>query len=125
MSDINIDDFCKDTARTLVTLYSVFPRQHTLFVEDICGVHEPDEFGVHSDRHLACFHTLLWLAEEGFIRHGDCIRQDAVDRAVLTGRCFSVLCSIPQMLELGDPDGHLCRVAGIGSARTEHDREPA
>ena len=95
MSDINIDDFCRDTARVLTTLYSVFPRPHTLFVEDICGAHEPDEFGVHGARHLTCFHTMLWLADENFIRFADSIRQEAVDQAVLTGRCFSLLCSAP------------------------------
>ena len=91
MSDINVDDFYKDSARALVTLYSVFPRRHTLFVEDVCGAHEPDEFGVHGNRHLACFHALLWLAEEGLIRYADSIRQEALDQVVLTGRCFTLL----------------------------------
>lgn len=91
MTDINVDDFCKDTARALLVLYRAFPRPLTLFVEDLCGPDHPDEFGMHSDRHLACFSAVLWLAEEGLLRYGDTIRQEAVDQAVLTGRSFTLL----------------------------------
>jgi hypothetical protein len=91
VTDINIDDFCKDTGRALLVLYRSFPRPVTLFVEDLCGPDQPDEFGVHSERHLACFSTLLWLAEEGFLRFVDTIRQQAVDQAVLTGRSLMLL----------------------------------
>lgn len=91
MSDINVDDFCKDAGRALLVLYQAFPRPHTLFVEDLCGPDQVDEFGMHSDRHQACFSALLWLAEEGLLRYADTIRQDAVDQAVLTGRAFTLL----------------------------------
>lgn len=91
MSDLNIDDFCKDAARALLALYQVFPRPHSLFVEDLCGPDRVDEFGMHSARHLACFSAVLWLAEEGYLRYADTIRQEAVDQAVLTGRAFSRL----------------------------------
>ncbi len=91
MSDINIDDFFKDAAIALVQLYGMFPRRHALFVEDVCGPDETDEFGMHSDRYLACFGTLLWLGEEGYVRYEHSIRQDAIDQAVLTARCFTVL----------------------------------
>lgn len=91
MSDINIDDFFKDAAIALVQLYGMFPRRHALFVEDICGPDDTDEFGMHSDRYLACFGTLLWLAEEGYLRYEQSIRQDAIDQAVLSARCFTVL----------------------------------
>ena len=91
VTDINVDDFCKDAGRALLMLYHAFPRPHTLFVEDICGRDRTDEFGMHSDRHVACFSALLWLAEEGLLRYVDTIRQEAVDQAVLTGRCFSLL----------------------------------
>jgi hypothetical protein len=94
VSDINVDDFCKDTARALTILYATFPRPQTLFVEDLAGPDRVDEFGVHSNRHLACFGTLLWLAQEGCLRYADTIRQEAVDQAVLSGRCF-VLLSTP------------------------------
>ena len=50
MTDINIDDFFKDSAKVLVQLYSVFPRRHTVFVEDVSGPEETDEFGMHSTR---------------------------------------------------------------------------
>lgn len=91
MTDINIDDFFKDSAKVLVQLYSVFPRRHAVFVDDICGPEETDEFGMHSARYLACFGTLLWLGEEGYLRYEDTIRSDAIDQAVLTARCFTVL----------------------------------
>ncbi|MEQ8861346.1 MAG: hypothetical protein RIC56_22090 [Pseudomonadales bacterium] len=91
MSAINVDDFCKDAARALLALYQAFPRPHTVFVEDLVGPDQIDEFGMHSERHLACFSTLLWLAEEGLMRYVDSIRQEAVDQAVLTGRAFTLL----------------------------------
>jgi hypothetical protein len=50
-----------------------------------------DEFGVPGPRYLACFGTLLWLAEEGYLRYDEAIRMDGIDQAVLTARCFSVL----------------------------------
>lgn len=91
MTDINIDDFFKDGAKVLSQLYSVFPRRHSIFVEDICGPEEPDEFGMRSQRHMSCFGTLLWLGEEGYLRYEDVIRQEAIDQAVLSARCFTVL----------------------------------
>ena len=91
MAGIHIDDFYADAAHALVSLYNVFPRPVTLFAEDICGADEPDEYGVHSHRFLACFATMVWLAEEGYIRFEDTIRQEAIDQAVLSGRCYSAL----------------------------------
>ena len=93
MSGIHIDEFYADAVRTLVGLYSVFPRPITVFAEDICGPDEPDEYGLHSHRYQACFSTLLWLGEEGYLRYADTIRQDAIDQAVLSGRCFAALVS--------------------------------
>ena len=91
MSDIHIDDFFKDAALTLNRLYLSFPRPVAVFVEDICGRVTTDEFGIPGDRFLACFSTFLWLAEESYLRYTDTIRQEAIDQAVLTGRCFNVL----------------------------------
>ncbi|WP_166255411.1 hypothetical protein [Marinobacter salicampi] len=88
MADIHIEEFYKDAAVALVQLYSAFPRRINLFVEDIAGPDETDEFGLHSRRHMACFGALLWLAEEGLIRYIDTIRQDAMDQAVLTQAAF-------------------------------------
>lgn len=88
MADIHVEEFYKDVAVALVQLYSVFPRRTNLFVEDIAGPDEPDEFGLHSNRHMACFGTLLWLEEEGLLRYVDTIRQEALDQAVLTHKAF-------------------------------------
>lgn len=93
MSGIHIDEFYGDATRAITSLYSVFPRPVTLFAEDICGPDDPDEYGVHSNRFLACFATMLWLGEEGYIRYHDTIRQEAIDQAVLSGRCFAALLS--------------------------------
>ena len=91
MTDIHVDDFFKDGAKVLTQLYAAFPRRHSVFVEDICGPEEPDEFGLHSQRHLSCFGTMLWLGEEGYLRFEDTIRQEAIDQAVLSARCFTLL----------------------------------
>jgi hypothetical protein len=93
MTDLNVDDFFHDAARTLVVLYQVFPRRKTVFVDDISGAEEPDEFGMYSNRYLACYSSLVWLGEEGFLRFEDSIKQEAIDQAVLTGRCFTLLSS--------------------------------
>ena len=91
MSDIHIDDFFKDAAKTLQRLYQSFPRRVPIFVEEIAGPVSTDEFGVLGDRFVACLGTLLWLGEEGYLRHGGTIRQEAIDQVVLTSRCFGVL----------------------------------
>jgi hypothetical protein len=95
MTDIHVDDFCKDAALALTVLYQAFPRPHTLFVEDLIGPDQVDEFGMHSARHAACFSALVWLAEEGWLRYAETIRQEALDQAVLSGRCFMLL-TLPQ-----------------------------
>lgn len=88
MADIHVEEFYKDVAIALVQLYGAFPRRINLFVEDIAGPDEPDEFGLHSKRHMACFGALLWLEEEGLLRYVDTIRQEALDQAVLTREAF-------------------------------------
>lgn len=88
MADIHVEEFYKDVAIALVQLYGAFPRRINLFVEDIAGPDEPDEFGLHSKRHMACFGALLWLQEEGLLRYVDTIRQEALDQAVLTHAAF-------------------------------------
>jgi hypothetical protein len=88
MADIHVEEFYKDVAIALIQLYAAFPRRINLFVEDIAGPDEPDEFGLHSKRHMACFGALLWLSEEGLLRYVDTIRQEALDQAVLTREAF-------------------------------------
>ena len=67
-------------------LYQNFPRKMTLFVEDISGPDQPDEYGVHNDRFMSTFGALLWLADEGYIQYESTIRQEAVDQVILTAK---------------------------------------
>lgn len=112
MADIHVEEFYKDVAIALVQLYGVFPRRVNLFVEDIAGPDEPDEFGLHSKRHMACFGALLWLEEEGLLRYVDTIRQEALDQAVLTRDAFIRL-SAPASQALAD-------IAGVQSDETDN-----
>lgn len=91
MSDLHVDDFYKDSARILAQLYSNFPRRKAVYVEDVSGPDEMDEYGLHSERHIACLGTMLWMAEEGYLRFEDTIRQEAIDQAVLSHKAFVLL----------------------------------
>ena len=102
MTNINIDDFFKDAAKALIQLYTTFPRRQAVFVDAIHHTEELDEFGLHSKRYLACFGTLIWLGEEGYVRYASTIRQDAIDQAVLTARCFTRLCAPAANLDAMD-----------------------
>jgi hypothetical protein len=113
VADLHIDDFCRDTARTLVRLYSQFPRPQLLFVEEICGAAETDEFGLPGPRQQACFSALLWLADEGYLRYAETLRQEGLDQVVLTGRGLRLLCSRSAMpwLEGDSPaENHLAQL---------------
>lgn len=94
MSDLHIDDFYRDSARILLQLYRHFPRRELIYTEDIAGPDTPDDFGLPSDRHQACFATLLWLSESHYIDYGSTIAQEALDQAVLTQRGFNLLANI-------------------------------
>ena len=91
MADIHIDNFYKDVAKICVRLYKSFPNKIVLYVDEIAGEATPDEFGLHSERYLSALSTMIWLAEEGYIRFADCIKQDALDQAVLTEKAFLLL----------------------------------
>ena len=93
MADLHIEEFFGDAGRILVSLYRIFPRPVTLFVEDICGPDEPDEYGVHSHRHQACFATMLFMQVHGFISYNETIRSEALDQTSLSGACLSLLLS--------------------------------
>jgi hypothetical protein len=93
MLDIHITEFYNDVARILLSLYRAFPRQISMYVEDISGIDRPDEYGLHSDRHLACFNTFLWLKDEGLIRYSDIETQMAFNHCVLTLDAFRWLSS--------------------------------
>ncbi|WP_020409760.1 hypothetical protein [Hahella ganghwensis] len=88
MPDLHIEEFYKDVAKILLQMYRSFPRKSQVFVEDISGPDQPDEYGIHSARHQSCFAAMLWLSEEGFIRYQDTIRQEAIDQAVITQETF-------------------------------------
>lgn len=91
MTDIHIDDFYRDTAKTLVLLYNTFPRQITLYVEDIAGPDTPDDFGLHSKRHEACLNAFLWLATSDYIHYKSLIKREALEEATLSHRAFLLL----------------------------------
>ena len=60
--DLQIDDFYKDCAAGMLMLYQAFPRKVALYIEDLIGHEEPDEFGLPSKRHQGCLGALIWLA---------------------------------------------------------------
>lgn len=100
--DLQIDDFYKDAAAGMLLLYQAFPRKTGLYVEDLIGREEPDEFGLPSKRHQSCLGAQLWLAEEGYIRFDTTIGYDALDQAVLTEKGFLRLSrSIPHAVSDG------------------------
>ncbi|EXF43873.1 hypothetical protein BAY1663_03736 [Pseudomonas sp. BAY1663] len=101
--DLQIDDFYKDAAGALLMLYQAFPRRIALYVEDLIGHEEPDEFGLPSKRHQSCLGALLWLAEEGYLRFESTIQFQALDQAVLSEKGFLRLTrGVPGSLD-GDP----------------------
>ena len=120
MADLNVEDFFKDCARVLDVLYRSFPTPTTVYVEDISGSEDTDEFGMHSKRYLSCFSTLLWLEAEGFIRYHEPIRQEAVDQAVLSNRSFTLL-STPRTTTGSEPMSHSAQVpASIAAEQRAH-----
>lgn len=98
MLDVHIDDFWKDCAATLLIGMRSFPRSQTLYIEDISGPDELDEFGLHSNRHLSAVGAVQWLKEEGFIRFSEFHRQDSVDEFALTSKAFT------RLIALAEPD---------------------
>jgi hypothetical protein len=96
MADINIENFYKHIARILSILYAAFPSKSPLYVDDVAGMDDPDEYGLHSPHYTAGFFAMLWLADEQYIRYMDTIRQDGVDQAVLTHKAFLKLTQISE-----------------------------
>ena len=83
--DLQIDDFYKDAAGGLLALYQAFPRKIALYVEDLIGREEPDEFGLPSKR-------AAWAPCSGWPTKAICasstIQFLALDQAVLTEKGF-------------------------------------
>jgi hypothetical protein len=88
MADINIENFYRHIAKILSILYTAFPTRSPIYVDDVAGIDEPDEYGLHSPHYTAGFFALIWLADEGFLRYSDTIRQDGIDQAALTNKAF-------------------------------------
>ena len=96
MADINVENFYKHIAKILSILYASFPAQTPVYVDDVAGLDDPDEYGLHSPHYTAGFFAILWLADEDFIRYTDTIRQDGVDQAVLTHKAFLKLTQVTE-----------------------------
>lgn len=96
VADINIENFYKHIARILSILYASFPAKTAVYVDDVAGIDEPDEYGLHSPHYTAGFYAILWLADEDYIRFTDTIRQDGVDQAVLTHKAFLKLTQVAE-----------------------------
>ena len=102
--DLQIDDFYKDAAAGMLLLYQSFPRKFGLYVVVLIGREEPDEFGLPTPRHQSCLGTLLWLAEEGYIRFDSTIGYDALDQATLSEKGFLRLSrGLPHAIAEGEP----------------------
>ena len=93
MADIHSDDFYRDVATIFLRLYAVFPRKSTLYVEDICGPDQPDEFGLHHPRFQAGFSAMVWLADHDYLHFQETIRAEALDQVVLSQKAFLLLTS--------------------------------
>lgn len=91
MADINIENFYRHIAKILHILYTHFPTRAALYVDEVAGVDEPDEYGLHSPTYTAGYFAMLWLADEGFLSYADTIRQDGIDQAFLTHKAFLIL----------------------------------
>ena len=101
MLDVHIDDFFRDAAVILLSGLQNFPTPQMLFIEDVCGPDDTDEFGLHSPRHLSGLGAIHWLRDEGYVRFGVIDRQESVDDFVLTSKSFSRLIAI--MRDTGEP----------------------
>lgn len=88
MIDINIDDFYHDMAVILLSLYQQFPQKVSLYVDDISGPDDADEYGLHSKRYLSCIGAMMWLQDEGYIRYSDIIKQESAEDCTLTQKAF-------------------------------------
>ena len=86
--DLHIDDFYKDIALGLLALYQAFPRKIDLYVEDLIGPQELDEFGLPKTRQQCCLSALVWLADEGYVRHTGTLSYNALEQCVLSEKAF-------------------------------------
>lgn len=112
MSDLHISDFYKDASKILLQLYKNFPKKATVLVEDIAGPDSPDDFGLASERHQACFGAMVWLADSGYLQYAETIRQEAIDQAILSHKAFTLLTATAYGEEAADKNNiHCLRLA--------------
>ncbi len=88
LNTLNFDDFYKDSALGLLHLAGTFPNKTDLYVSDIVGPDETDEYGLHSPRYLSALSALIWLIEEGFIRCDSVHKQENLEQAVISHSTF-------------------------------------
>ena len=94
MYDIHIEEFFLDCTKILKQIYQAFPKNTNVYVEDISGPDQADEYGLHSDRFQSCFGAMLWLEHEQFIRFESTMRQEAIDQANLSLKGLKLMSSI-------------------------------
>ena len=111
MLDIHITEFYNDVGRIFNRLYSQFPRQITLWVDEISGPDQPDEYGMHSERYIATYATILWLQQEGLLRFNDVDKQDAFNHCCLTLDGFRLLSGIAELAQESERPIDLIRAA--------------
>ena len=91
MFDIHICDFYHDLSQIFTQLHARFPREETLWLDEVCGEDELDEYGMHSKRYMSCFGTVLFLEREGFIRFSSEEGLNGFNHCVLTLKGFQNL----------------------------------
>ena len=94
MFDIHIEEIFLDCTKILKQVYLAFPKKSNVYVEDISGPDQADEYGLHSDRFQCCFGAMLWLAEEEFISFESTMLQEAIDQAILSSKGLKFMSSI-------------------------------
>jgi hypothetical protein len=95
MTPRHIDDFYYITSEVFCELYTAFPVRHILLVEDLAGPIKWDMTGLPDRKSRACFETLIWLAEQDFLRYRTVEPQDiGIEGAVLTQKAFVLLTGV-------------------------------
>lgn len=125
MADINIENFYRHIAKILHILYTHFPTRAALYVDEVAGVDEPDEYGLHSPTYTAGFFAMLWLADEGFVRYADTIRQDGIDQAFLTHRAFLILTHATDEMILTPSESTESATGNVVSLQPVEDMSPS
>ena len=113
MAEINIENFYRHIARILNILYIAFPSKTPVYVDDVAGIDDPDEYGLHSPTYTSGFFALIWLADEGYLRYVSTIRQDGIDQACLTHKAFMILTEAADPIYTEpSPDSNVVSISG-------------